>query len=424
MNREQLNILVCDDNPEAASNWARAIRQCVGETRVTIETPTPDELRGSLDVLADRQREARGTDMSPWEPTAFDTADIAFLDYDLLTSDQTKDLTGHELAYRVRCYSECGVIAVMNEQFGGSPTFDLRLEPSVSHFADLRVSSDHLGNPGLWTDEYIGFRPWSWPALSQEAAAFEERVALAAQLLDTSVVETLKLGDFSDWLSRNAIAALVGRSDAEAGAVTFRDVVAAGSPLGVWHKDALRDSQVPRVAAARVTHWLRNLVLPAQEPYIDAPHLVARFPSLLGNASDLSVWDRTAKLTFDLAELGLAQSPVASSAINIPPWSDRPLWHWPDVREERSIPEVSDPWGQPVLPVVFLEDMSRFATEDASRSFASQVPSLQDIRFVLDVEAAEALVAGEQERAATRGVPWAACDPTRVKYSPPNLLAE
>ena len=360
--------------------------------------------------------------------STFDEADIVFLDYDLLDVDTDSYITGQELAYLVRCYSSCGLILVMNEgEVVGNPTFELRLETPIDHFADLRISSTHLGNPGLWRDNFIGYRPWAWPILPHEVACFAARVEIVAERLDKPVLETLKLNDLGDWLSQRAVEALVNKGSLEElQAVTFRDVVAAGSTLGIRPKDVLDDSQIPRVGAARISRWLKSLVLPAQDPFIDAPHLVSRFSSLVERDNDISGWNRTATLTSELTELGLDHTPVSDSVIDLGPWSDRALWSWSSVGENRGIPEVSNPWGHDPPPVVFLEDLSRFIERDAALAFASQVPSMQDVRYVLATTAPRAahLLEGERKRAKAEGVEWEPCDPIRVSRSPRILLAE
>ncbi|MYL11194.1 MAG: hypothetical protein F4010_03390 [Cenarchaeum sp. SB0669_bin_11] len=358
----------------------------------------------------------------------FDEADIIFLDYDLLDVDEDSYITGQELAYLVRCYSSCGLIVVMNEgEVVGRPTFELRLETPIDHFADLRISSTHLGNPGLWSDDFIGYRPWAWPILSKEVASFAARVEIVRERLDESVLETLKLNDLSDWLSQRAVEALgIRGSLKQLTEITFQDVVAPGSTLGIRSKDVLDGSQIPRVAAARVSRWLKSLVLPAQDPFIDAPHLVSRFPSLIERWREISGWNKTATLTSDLTALGLGHTPVSDSVIDLSPWNDHALWLWSSVRENRDIPEVSDPWGSEQGPVVFLEDLSQFIRRDAALGFASQVPSMHDIRFVLatNTSGAARLLKREKKRAKARGVEWDPCDPTSVTPYPSTLLAE
>ena len=428
MSQKKLDIVVCDDDAQATSEWVSVIRRLLGED-ADVKAPLPAELSDSLDVLIQRQRALREKSTPSMEDRSiFDEADIVFLDYDLLDVATDSYITGQELAYLVRCYSPCGLIVVMNEgEVAGSPIFELRLETPIDHFADLRISSTHLGNPGLWSDNFIGYRPWAWPILPHEVVSFAARVKTVGKHLDKPVLETLKLNDLSDWLSQRAVEALMNKGPLEKlQAVTFRDIVATGSTLGIRPKDVLDDSQIPRVSAARISRWLKSLVLPAQDPFIDAPHLVSRFPSLVRRENDTSDWNMTATLTSDPTELGLDYTPVSDSVIDLDPWSDRALWSWSSVGNNPAIAEVSNPWGHEPPPVVFLEDLSRFIERDAALAFASQVPSMQDLRFVLAAAAPEAkrLLAEEEDRAKTNGVEWAQCDPTRVSRSPRILLAE
>ena len=427
VSQKKLSVVVCDDNTDAASEWAGVIRDLLGE-KAEVEAPSLTELSESLEVLIQRQRILRepGTP-SMEDPSIFDEADIIFLDYDLLDVTTKSYITGQELAYLVRCYSPCGLIVVMNEGEVGGPTFELRLETPIDHFADLRISSTHLGNPGLWSDDFIGYRPWAWPILPREVESFHARVEIVRERLDKPVLETLKLNDLGGWLSQRAVEALGNRGSLEKlEEVTFRDVVEAESTLGIRPKDVLDDLQIPRVGAARISRWLKSLVLPAQDPFIDAPHLVSRFPSLLRRDDDTSGWNRTVKLTSDPTELGLHHDRVRNSLIDMGPWSDRALWSWSSVSKNPNIPEVKAPWGHRPPTVVFLEDLSRFIERDAALAFASQVTSMQDLRFVLATatSGAERLLEDERERAKANGVEWRPCDPTHVSRSPRILLAE
>ena len=425
MTTEKLKIVVCDDERAAASDWCSAIEGLLGDG-ADICAPTPTEINASLGVLAAKRRALRETGEEPEGESVFDGADIVFLDYDLVGVHEDSYITGQELAYLVRCYSPCGTIVVMNEGDLSSPTFELRLETSVNHFADLRISSEHIGNPGLWRHAFIGYRPWAWPVLPNEAAAFVARTKLVEEHLDKPVLGTLGLSDISSWLSQRAVEALVSSAKPDLLDITFRDVVAADTDLGIRPRDVLAKSQVARVAAARVTQWLRGLVLPAQDPLIDAPHLVSRFASLIEHAEDISRWSRAASLGADLEALGLNGTPVAESMIDLRPWTDRALWSWTSVRENADIPEVNDPWGQPIPPFVFVEDLSRFVEEDAAQAFASQVSSMHDIRFVIAPRRPQAqdLINGDRKRAESEQVEWSACDPNAVSYAPANLLAE
>ena len=425
MTSAKLKILICDDYPQAASEWAHQIRGRVGG-RADILNPQPAEIREALAHLASRQRAARESTIDCWHDVSiFDDADIAFLDYDLLDVGDANHITGNELAYLVRCYSTCKLIVVLNEADRGGPTFDLQLESPIDHFADLRISSQHVGNPGLWSGDFIGFRPWSWPILEDEISAFESRVEVVQTRLNDPVFAVIGLEKFVDRLSRDAIAALETR-DREAKEVTLRDSVNPASGLGIRSKDVLPKWQIPRVAAARITHWLKRLVLPAQDPLVDAPHLISRFPSLVGSATDLGLLQRINRLAFDLSALGLDDTPVANLMVNLYPWIDRPHWFWPQVQENTDLPEINDPWSRPPSRIAFLEDLSRFVELDLAMAYSSQVSSMNDLRFVFSSEHSEArrLIAEEQNRAEEFGVDWNSCNPVLVARKPASWLAE
>ena len=427
MNGKRLNVIVCDDDVDAAREWGDTINS-VPEIDVSARESTLEELSDSLEILLERQQTARTKKgASDGNESLFDNADIVFLDYDMLDISNGSYITGQELAYLVRCYSPCGIVVVMNEGEFASPAFELRLETPVDHFADLRISSASLGNPGLWSSEFIGFRPWSWPILPLEAISFTERIEVVELNLDEPVLEVLQMGDFGDWLSQRAVEALVNRRPlAELHSITFRDIAMPGTTLGIRPKDIVDESLIPRVAAARVSRWLKSLVLPAQDPLIDAPHLVSRFSSLLGDGRTLSDWNRTAAVTSDLAALGLGDTPVSDSTFDLTPWSDRALWPWLDISNDPAIPEVAAPWEYDAAALVFLEDLSQFSDRKGALAFASQVPSMQDIRYVFSdkTPVGERLLEHEKERASSYGVDWDSCNPAHVSRSPRLLLAE
>ena len=158
-----LRVLVYDDNPEIAIRLAGKVRAVCDEANVTAVTQEAfQELIGLMNRRRAAWRAGEG-DMDSIESADVDEADVVIIDYDLLLYSKEGDTTGSRLAYLLRCFTKCGVIIVLNEY--GTNSFDLSLRSPSLDFADLHLGDFQIGNPGLWTDSFEGYRPWHWPAL-------------------------------------------------------------------------------------------------------------------------------------------------------------------------------------------------------------------------------------------------------------------
>src|SRR5579864_3344441 len=167
-------VLVCDDHPKIARDWASQIEK-VCPPDFTVESIAQEQLVEMISQLEARRKNARKPAGSRAESTQnrFDDADILVIDYDLLDLRDQTYLTGENVAYLARCYSRCGIIVGLN-QFGPND-FDLSLKGHPESFADLNVGGEQIGNPGLWSAKWNGFRPWHWPLLPAAVEAFKLR---------------------------------------------------------------------------------------------------------------------------------------------------------------------------------------------------------------------------------------------------------
>ncbi len=135
-----------------------------------------------------------------------------------------------------------------------------------------------------------------------------------------------------------------------------------------------------RVGAARISKWLERLVLPGQDILIDAPHLISRYPSLLGGAAeDIGAWNRAAHLT-NYSELGLTTEIIERFRVKKDHWLSRPVWFWDELRECEEIKEVKEPWTVERPDWAFCEDASRFCRE-GYREFIADMESPFTRRF-------------------------------------------
>lgn len=270
----------------------------------------------------------------------------------------------------------------------GHNTFDLTLRGHLESFADLNVGQEQLGNPNLWGEVAPGFHPWHWPALPSYLDNFEKRVSDVENSLaqnqedDARISEALNIpSNIFEFLPRT-IGEFLGRNPAE---VTFRQFVTE-SGNGLKYKDVANSHDVSRevlarVGAARISKWLERSILSGQDILVDAPHLVARYPSLMtGDVAAIETWNETARLD-NCEALGLSDV-LEPFRLKRDHWLSRPAWFWNDVRECETIAEVREPWKFEKPKWVFCEDTSRFYDGSDYREFVAAVESPYARRFV------------------------------------------
>jgi hypothetical protein len=315
---------------------------------------------------------------------------VLVVDYDLIGLDKHSYITGESIAYLARCYSSCGYIVTLNE-FGGSNSFDLSLRDHPESFADLNLGSDQLANPGLWTEEFLGFRPWSWPHIPTAVSAHRQRLEVLSRNVDRPVLEVLEIPTRIRNLIPRTASERLAAPDKRLDKVTFADV-ARSSQLGMRERDGLwMDDSLIRVAGCRVAKWLEYVVLPGQDLLVDAPHLVSRYSSLLvSDPSERASWNNTVRLAADQTQLGLKHSVVERYRFVPSTWLSRVTWFWPLLGDDRSIEEVSDPWKTRPIAFAFAEDMSSFVPSDSVREFVADLESPFSRRFAVNPKSPEA----------------------------------
>ncbi len=381
------SILVCDDNQQIARRWRSQIEEVCPADFITESLPQA-ELVEAISALEERRKNARGSGGIGFahRRTKFDDADILVIDYDLLNLKSQAFITGENLAYLARCYSRCGLIIGLNQY--GTNDFDLSLKGHPESYADLNIGGNQVSNLGLWSAKWDGFRPWHWPLLPPALQAYERRIRELKTNLDEVVVSFLGL-DPDDVRSLPASTTeFLGRRN-DITKVTFRAFVSAsGNGLRVKDK-AYDDESVARIAAARVWKWLERVVLAGQDLFVDAPHLVSRYPSLLkASKGRLESWNKTASLDRG-DKVGLDIRKISKCRFRKSSWFSRPAWSWKCVRGINSILEVSNPWDKEGSGFVFCEDISRFLPKAAARPFVAELPSPYVQRFVSDPSSRE-----------------------------------
>ena len=405
-------IVVYDDQLDIAQRWAAIVQEICREA--TVESANREDFRQLLQTINDRRvawRESAGdSNISVTGP--IDHADVVILDYDLLQYSDPGDTTGSRMAYLLRCYSKCGVIMILNE-FGVN-VFDLSLGRAAQGFADVFLGDMQLSNAGLWKKPFHGYRPWYWPVITDIRADFDRCVADVQSNPDAGIVDFLGLHRVIDWMPRRARDFLSGKQSIEH--VTFRQFVES-SVGGIAGKDKLISGQMARVAAARIRTLLNVIILPDQNALVDAPHLISRFPSLIGDQiDDIAIWNRLCMTSNDEVDT-LTVDSLDQYRFKPVHWLWRPAWFWPEISKDESISEVRDPWTIEEVDWVFCEDLSQFVPTEYARGFRAMVAPPYNKRFLFDRGSAEAWkylieIGG-------RDIP----DPTEVEYLPQAVFS-
>ena len=352
-----LHILVVDDHEALAEAMRTKVESAVsGPAKVT--SLTGGDLKEAIRELRDRELkwDKIGDD---WNPTRFDaqldSADILVLDYRLADLyGQDGYMTGEDLAALARRYSEAGPIVSVNRF--GERSFDLRLRPGIETWAEMSVAHEDLRNPRLWSAEANGlYRPWGWSSLEHLPELFHRRVGHALRHLDSPVVESLGISKTQMDLMSRRVSESLGHDPFS---ITFEQVALqrAFQSRGVAKPSR---PQVARVAAAEVGKWLSNQVLPGQEILIDAPHLVAHYPSLVKGRRTRPSLNELARMAAE-ADLPLEAAKIEDARFQPGFWLDRPAWWTERVLENRQLAENRRPWEMKPLKYCFAEDTSSF----------------------------------------------------------------
>jgi len=377
-------ILICDDEQRRVDDWKERLKHV--HTPFDVQGFAGDDLGRIIKTLEERHKTSRrgGEGTAPAEHE-FDTAAILIIDYDLLDVDPASSMNGENVAYLARCYSRCGLIVGLNH-YDRENAFDLSLRGHPESYADVNLSAKQLYNPGLWRLPWTGFRPWYWPLLPAAVAAFKRRAARVGRHLDDKILTFLGFTpETISILPRSTVEYLgSGKSPED---TTFRNFVEK-SVMGLRPKDKVDETQMARVAAARVGKWLERLVLPGQDILVDAPHLALRFPSLLrGDIKKSRTWDASASLPPSKSlwsEKGQLREKIQGHGFREQDWLSRPACFWNELSKLEAIEEIRNPWSVERPDFVFCEDVSRFLPRKEAREFVADLASPFVRRFVVD----------------------------------------
>ena len=380
------SVLICDDDDILAAERVERIKKIAPRNYEIRDAPSAKEMCGAVSELLRRRKIIRGGHLYVPEPCLFDQKDILIIDYDLIhVDDERAQHTGEGIGRLARMYSDCAVVVVFN-QFG-QVDFDLSLRGHLASHADLNLTAELLDTLGLWTEPpWQGFRRWSWQTLSRGVEGQRAREKAFRCNLDRSIVDTFGIeSDDALGISDSAVGFIAPEASNfdELRAMTFRSFVSMTAGRDGKLLLSSDESAAVRLGAARIGKWLDRQVLGPQDVLIDVPHLLQRFPFLLGKeVADIKAWNAA-----------VHQADYLTQYIDASYWfepavclSKPAVW----VRRLEADPEFSkrraDFSNYSLIPdVVFMEDCSVFEDISCGTEFRAGFYNSFDRRYVKNI---------------------------------------
>lgn len=403
MTGKTYKVLLCDDDRKVSKEWHEQLKATVPSNYEILDPPARAKIQRSIKELFTRQLSIVSGHSDGHSPSAFDRADCVFdeadilvLDYDLLYVDQENARhTGESLARLARAFSKvrlpseddpavpqtAQVVVVVN-QFQEAQ-FDLSLRGHLGSHADLNLDATLLDRPGLWADPSLGdgFRPWHWQTLYRAVDTQAARQDWVHRCWQKPIVDALGMRDDDIARLTDTAFGFIAPESMDGEGLhkrTFKDFACSlGNDVNLA---ALADQRIAsRYVGARIGKWLERLVLGPQDALIDLPHLIQRFPFLLGNnVKEPEAWDAAIhddKLVKGELPEGCLFEP--SDILSRPAvWSHR-FENDERIRERRRSFNFAD-----VPSFVFLEDTSSFAPIEEAAQFRAGHHNAFDRRFV------------------------------------------
>ena len=289
-------VLVCDDDHSLAHDWVQEIRDVVTDAYHVLDAPDTKTIRSSAQELLLRRSALRQERVRIRERCIFDEIDILIIDYDLLHVDEDNaQYTGEGLGRLVRMFTECAIVVVLNQYLQAQ--FDLRLRGHLESHADLNIGAEFIAVPGLWREPpWTGFRPWKWQTLNGAVGTQRARQKVVQTQFGQSILNTVGMqSEDASRLSDSAFGFLSPNANSyqslmEVTFQSFLRTASDGRDLRIL-ADSHQESAT-RVASARIGKWLEREVLGGQDVLIDVPHLLQRFPFVLGDSvTNLDMWN-------------------------------------------------------------------------------------------------------------------------------------
>ena len=376
------SVLICDDDPQAAADYVERIKEIAPPEYRCQAAQCNEDIRNAVNELLRRHKLVRSGCSYESQECLFDKKDILIIDYDLIyVDDDSARHTGEGIGRLARLYSDCAVVVVFNQflQFD----FDLSLRADLGSHADLNLNANVLTEPGLWTGPpWDGFRPWAWQCLSRAVVSQRAREALLGSNLDEPIADTLGMRAVdARGLSDTAFGFLAPKAVRfdQLAQTSFRSFVQTAADGDTKSLLSIDDLAAVRFGAARIGKWLEREVLGPQDVLIDVPHLLQRFPFLLGSdVSDLDAWNETIHQTERLREeIDKAHWFGPADCLSRPVVWCRRLEEDKDFLDRRAAFDYST-----VPDIVFLEDASVFDQFSHVKQFRAGFHNFFDERFV------------------------------------------
>lgn len=385
-------IVLCDDDEMRVQRWKEQLEN-LSELSADFEVKslTPHEFAAAYKALEDRQLLSRRGEQPRGQDDAMvlDEAEIVVVDFDLTPRQPSeladKDLSqlvgsfGDVFAYLTRCYTTAGFTVLVNQTYFQS-TFDLTMSEFVHSFADLNISDSDLTRKALWVGSAdVGeFRPWHWPHLLSAAAtirAIKSAISLDAKVFEALGLEAKTVLEVFDAEQLEPLG--VAREPEEIENLTFSGLTKASCVFGRRSlSEKLSEEQELQLAASAFSRWLEKVVLPAQNVFIDAPHLGERRPHLVRNQE----WGSLLSFDPEVVSDALRIDEVSGAATEASRFFSRPVWYWPACP---AAPFDLDPGsGDEPEDLVFCEDISAFLPVEEALEFRSSVAGPWTQRFV------------------------------------------
>ena len=416
-----MNVLICDDLPEADDEFGEAV--AAAKQGVTPKRLRGDSLKHQLNALiqhADRLLSGDG-EKSELEDTAFDDdIDLVILDNNLagLRTEGTR-LTAEAVAGYIRAFTSASYIVSVNK----NPEYDFDLRYLIGDYStrtDLAVNADHLSNPALWTrersDAKNGFLPWYWPRLLDAGMNRRTKIEFVERRLSKVITEVLGISTQNyRYLSRQARSILSqaeetrrsaqNSNNAKGETATLYELFLASNRslpstkerralLDMRNKDiGCVETIVARTVAADLDLWLRRDIFGPQEVLVDIPHLLMRMPFLLGNATnDIDCWNSALDAAKEGPPFGLDQALfdeyLKDEVFDAIDTDSSPYLWWTHLRENDELNALFSKGNSIWADVVFCEDRSKFIPIGESESaggpleFVAQFESSWNRRYV------------------------------------------
>ena len=389
-----MKILVCDDEPSRGEEIANSIR----EGRNIEPVLLVDDLREEFIKLY--------TAINPCldDPSTYrDQPNVLFNDFDIVILDNNlalldpegARLTAESFIGHIRAFTSTAYIISLNK----NPHVDFDLKYLVGDYqtqADVALNTNHLANPALWSGDEAtatsGFIPWYWPRLNSVADRRRQQVQFVLEHLKAPLLKSLNFPDEAiPFLSRHALGTLSSTAvldPTEAAGIAVRDLTfrqiftdtERSLPVQNERKklaDAASDNRliqelIARDVAARIDLWLRKDVVGPQDALVDLPHLLIRFPFLLGEkAGDINEWNKA--INTHSAPYGLVEALYERylKENRFPPEFDfwlpsPPCFWWPQLKAADELNEYffkakDGDWAD----CVFCEDRSLFLPRES-----------------------------------------------------------